>query len=339
MSAETKSLATVAPDGIELDIPGEDPAPARPLAGERSRRVDIIFAIIVTFAPPLAFALAIYLHLRGWYRIAPIDIALLLSLWFLSVAGVELGFHRLFSHASFKAHRVVRYALAALGSMGFQGPVIWWASVHRKHHRTSDRPGDPHSPYLFGDGFWALTRGFIHSHVGWIWTGSSIRFSGLERYVSDLYRDADIFRIQMNYFYWLAAGFVVPALVGGLVRGSWKGAFLGFLWGGFVRVFFMNHLAYWCTNTVTHSRLGRRAYQTGDRSTNSWLLAVPTLGQTFHNNHHAFPSSAVMGHAWWQIDIGTWILRALERAGLVWQVKVPDKAMMAKKRVTREERQ
>lgn len=329
------------PDAIELDIPGE--APDALVQGKlatrfeekspTSRPVDLIFAVIVTFAPPIAFGLAVFLHLRGWYRIGAVDIGLMLLMWFLAVTGVEVGYHRLFSHSSYKAHRAVRYALAAMGSMGFQGPVIWWASIHRKHHRTSDKPGDPHSPYLFGDGFWALTRGFIHSHVGWIWTGSSIRFHRLERYVSDLYRDEDLFRIQMSYFYWLGAGFVIPTVLGGLIRGSWQGAFLGFLWGGFVRVFFMNHLTYWCTNTVTHSPLGRRAYHTSDRSTNSLLLAIPTLGQTFHNNHHAFPSSAIMGHEWWQIDIGTWILRGLERVGLVWQMKTPDREMMEKKRV------
>ncbi|WP_394842047.1 fatty acid desaturase [Pendulispora brunnea] len=329
------------PDALELDIPGEDPgASAENRAATKfetrapaSRTVDLTFAVIVTFFPPIAFAGALYLHFQGWYRIGFIDIALMLMMWFLSVTGIEVGYHRLFSHCSYKAHPAVRRTLAALGSMGFQGPVIWWASIHRKHHRTSDKPGDPHSMYLFGTGPWALFRGFIHSHVGWIWTGSSIRFRGLERYVSDLYRDEDIFRVHMHYFRWLAAGFIVPAIIGGVVRGSWQGAFLGFLWGGFVRVFFMNHLTYWCTNTVTHSRLGRRAYHTSDRSSNSLLLAIPTLGQTFHNNHHAFPSSAIMGHEWWQIDVGTWILRALERLGWVWDVRVPDERMMAKKRI------
>jgi stearoyl-CoA desaturase (delta-9 desaturase) len=322
------------PDIIELDIPGEAPRESEAPPGvEKTRLVDLVFAIIVTFVPPLAFALAIALHVRGYYRIGAPDITVLLATWFVAVTGVELGYHRLFSHKSFKAHRAVRYALAAMGSLGFQGPVIWWASIHRKHHRTSDRPGDPHSPYLFGNGPWALVRGFVHSHVGWIWTGSSIRFQNLERYVSDLYRDDDIFRVHMKYFYWLAAGFVVPAVVGGLWRGSWQGVFLGFLWGGFVRVFFMNHLSYWCTNTVTHSRLGHRAYQTADHSSNNLFLAIPTLGQTFHNNHHAFPSSAVMGHRWWEIDVGTWILRVLERAGLVSDLKVPDPEMMKRKRV------
>lgn len=345
MSHDIASRLDVAslPDAAELDLPGEDPdapeadGPAQTLTtfearGPVSRPVDLAFAVIVTFAPPLAFVLALYLHITGWYRIGVVDIAIMLVMWFLAVTGVEVGYHRLFSHRSYKAHRAVRYALAVMGSMGFQGPVIWWASVHRKHHRTSDRPGDPHSPYLFGTGFWALARGFLHSHVGWIWTGSSIRFRGLERYVSDLYRDPDLFHIQIRYFWWLGAGFVLPAVAGGVLRGGWKGVFLGFLWGGFVRVFFMNHLTYWCTNTVTHSPLGRRAYRTADRSTNSWILAIPTLGQTFHNNHHAFPSSAVMGHAWWQIDIGTWILRALERVGLVWAIKVPNPATMARKR-------
>lgn len=330
-------LRALQPDEIELDIPGGEPdlqamRETAVIVPPESRSVDRIFAFIVTFAPPIGFIAALVLHFQGWYRIGWIEIGILLTMWFLPLTGVELGFHRLFAHGSYKAHRAVRYVLAVLGSMAFQGPVVWWASVHRKHHRTSDREGDPHSPYLFGRGVIARSRGFVHAHIGWIWTAESIRSTGWSRYVWDLYQDEDLFRIHMHYFYWLGAGFAIPAVAGGLLHGSWQGVFLGFLWGGLVRVFFMNHLTYWCINSVTHSRLGTRPYETADRSSNNWLLAIPTMGQTWHNNHHAFPSSSKMGHRWWEIDTGMWILLLLQKFGLVWRLRVPSERMMRSKR-------
>jgi stearoyl-CoA desaturase (delta-9 desaturase) len=150
--------------------------------------------------------------------------------------------------------------------------------------------------------------------------------------VTDLYRDRDVFRIHMSYFYWLAAGFALPAALGGLLHGSWKGAVLGLLWGGAVRVFAMNHLTFWCINSVAHSRFGSQPYSVPDHSKNVALLALPTLGQSWHNNHHAFPSSSTMSHAWWQLDVGDWILRALTGVNLVWGRKIPTEHQRAKKR-------
>ena len=320
----------------ELDIPGEVSVATGVIGpGIRETPIDLLadklFALFVTFIPPLSVALVLALWWSGWYRLSPIEIGLMLGMHFICVVGVEVGFHRLFSHCSYQAHRVVRMTLAALGSMAFEGPVIWWAATHRRHHRTSDKPGDPHSPHLH-TGRWAAFRGFMHAHIGWIWVPASMRPPGWARSVNDLYRDRDIFKIHMHYFYWLAAGFVIPGVIGGALHGSWKGAVLGLLWGGPVRVFVMNHLTYWCINSVTHSPvLGRRPFITSDRSTNVAVLAVPTLGQSWHNNHHAFPSSSTMSHAWWQIDIGDWILRALERFGLVWGRKFPTEHQRAKK--------
>jgi stearoyl-CoA desaturase (delta-9 desaturase) len=334
------------PDESELDIPGDVPDSA-PGSGTRRPRVEVvsplnlaadrIFAAVVTFAPIAGAVLAVVLHIKQWYRIGAIEISLMLLMQFLSLVGVEVGFHRLFSHGAYNAHRLVRMSLAALGSMAFQGPVIWWAATHRKHHRYSDRPGDPHSPHLHGPGVWPALRQFMHSHIGWIWVPESMRPIGWSRYVMDLYRDPDILKINVNYFVWLFAGFAFPGVLGGLLHWSWKGALLGVLWGGFVRVFVMNHLTYWCINSVTHSRLGYRAYRTADHSSNVPLLAVPTLGQSWHNNHHAFPTSATMSHEWWQLDLGIWVIRALERVGLVWDVRTPSAQQMAKKKLPRAE--
>lgn len=332
-----------APDALEMDIPGENPVLERDdrwlQDGPVNRLVDRVFAVIVTFMPPICFALAIYWHVTGWAPIGMIEIGILLVTWFFAVAGIELGFHRLFAHKSFNCHRAVKCALAIFGSLGFQGPVIWWAAVHRKHHRHSDRPGDPHSMYLMPEdtdyrtGFWWKVRGFIHSHVGWIWTPASTRFPQWSTYVNDLYRDLDLMRIHMYYFYILGAGFALPALAGGLLHQSWKGALMGFLWGGFIRVFFMNHLTYWGINTLSHS-IGSRPFKTADRSSNSipLLFAVPTMAQSYHNNHHAFPFSSRMAYRWYELDIGHYILALLVKLNLVWDRKFPTPAMIARKR-------
>lgn len=302
-----------------------------------NRGVDKSFAVFVTFAPPIAFGIALWMHFKGIHTIGWFDIGLMLFMFFSCLSGVELGFHRLFAHRSYKAHKAVAATLAALGSMAFQGPVIWWASVHRKHHRHSDLPGDPHSMYLFGDGFWSMFRGFVHAQFGWIWTETSIRFPDWSRYVLDLYRIKSVFKIHLNYIFWMVAGFAIPAILGSLYYGlssqQWLWGFLmGALWGGVIRIFFMNHLSFWAINSYTHGLGGYRTYKTKDHSTNSLLLAIPTMGQSLHNNHHAFPYSSVMGHRWWEIDLGTWVLLVLQKFNLVWDLKKPSKELMNRRR-------
>jgi stearoyl-CoA desaturase (delta-9 desaturase) len=335
-------MKTYQPDELELEIPGgeESLQQLNPEVRDESQKrlVDSAFAVIVTYVPPASFALALGLWWSGWYEITWVEIGCMLLMWTLAVAGIELGYHRLFSHGAFKATPGLRAALAIMGSFAFQGPVIWWAAVHRKHHRHSDRPGDPHSMYWFPDGtpvpntLMGRFRGFMHSHMGWIATPDSIRSPGWGRYVRDLYRDKSIFRIHMYYFIWLGLGFVIPAVLGGLAHGSWKGAFLGFLWGGFVRIFMMNHLSYWGINTLSHS-IGPRPYVTADYSTNSIavLFAVPTFGQSYHNNHHAFPTSSKMSHRWYELDVGHGVLWACERLGWVSERRYPNPRHMITK--------
>jgi stearoyl-CoA desaturase (delta-9 desaturase) len=307
------------------------------------RTVDRALATVVTFVPPLAFGLVLYLHWTGWARISGTDIALYAVMHLSAVAGVELGYHRLFAHGSYKANRGVKIALAICGSFAFQGPVIWWAAVHRKHHRHSDRPFDPHSIYIHPDGrnvyrsgFLQHVLGFIHSHVGWIWTPHSTRFPGWGTYVRDLYRDKDLLRIHLYYPYFLAAGLLLPAAAAALLTGTLKGALTGFLWGGFVRVFFTNHLSYWSINTLSHS-IGARPFRTADHSTNSipLLFAIPTLGQSYHNNHHAFPYSARMTYHWYELDLGLLILRFMQVVGWVWDLREPTPLAKKQKRIKR----
>lgn len=293
-------------------------------------RLDKKLAWVVTCAPPVGFVVAMVLPFYG-YPISMLDIGLWLGMHVPILIGVEVGFHRHFAHRSFKTHRAVEIALAVMGSMAFQGPVIWWAATHRRHHKYSDQPGDPHSPHLFGSGLRAQVKGLFHAHMGWLFVPQSTRADGWDRYAYDLYRDRGIFKVHSLYFYWLLLGFVIPAVVGGAVTRSWSGVFLGFLWGGLVRIFMMNHVFYWCINSVTHS-FGTRPFRSDDLSTNNVWLAIPTLGQSWHNNHHAFPSSALMGLRWWEMDIGGWVVRSLGRLGLAWDIKKPTRAMMQRQK-------
>ncbi len=309
-------------------IAGAPEAPPSAAAGTaRMRRVDIALAFVVTFLPPLAVVLGIVLWHAGVLVPGAAALATMLALQALTILGVELGYHRLFTHRSYRARRGLKLALAALGSMAFQGPVIWWSSIHRKHHKFSDIAGDPHSMWAFGDG--KLTwRGALHAHVGWLWSSRSVGRGGHAEYVNDLYRDRDLFWIHMNYAYFMLAGFVLPAIIVGAITGTWQGTLAGLLWGGFVRLFLANHLTYWCINSVLHS-VGTRPYDTNDHSTNFALLSLFTWGQGWHNNHHACPPAAVMGHRWWQLDPGAWILRGFRRLGWIDRMILPSQKIIA----------
>ena len=315
---------------MQRTVPLETAQP--PAAATETRVVDLVLAAVVTFMPPIAFLLAIWLWFTGVLVPGAVEFVVMVLMNVFCLIGVELGFHRLFAHRSYKATRGLKIVLAGLGSMAFQGPPIWWASIHRKHHRYSDVEGDPHSMYLsHPDGRWTL-RGAIHAHVGWVWSARSVGRGGFARYARDLYLDRDIFWIQMHYLHFLVAGFALPALITGLFYGTWLGAASGVLWGGFVRIFVMNHLTFWCINSVTHG-VGSRDYETRDRSTNVPLLALVTLGQSYHNNHHAYPGAAVMKHRQGQLDPGGQILHLFRRLRWVSDMILPPPDILERKRV------
>jgi stearoyl-CoA desaturase (delta-9 desaturase) len=253
-----------------------------------------------------------------------IDLGLLIGMSFLTSQGITVGFHRLFTHHSFETNRIVQFTLAALGSMAVQGALLQWVAMHRRHHQHSDTPDDPHSPHHQGKGIVGLLRGVWHAHVGWILKPDP---PNLSRYVTDLRRSCCLRVVSALFLVWVAIGLLIPAILGGLLTGTWMGVLFGLLWGGLVRICLIHHVT-WSINSVCHL-WGGRPYPTPDHSRNNFLFGVLAMGEGWHNNHHAFPTSARHGLRWWQIDTSYWVIRTLVFLGLAWNVQLPAKRSVA----------
>jgi stearoyl-CoA desaturase (delta-9 desaturase) len=244
------------------------------------------------------------------------DLVVLASVYALTGFGVTVGFHRLFTHRSFKTARPLRFLLAVLGSAAIEGPLIEWVSNHRKHHHFSDEPGDPHSPHEHGSGFRGALTGLFHAHVGWILGGDAAATP--ERYAKDLLADPVARFVDRYFVVWVLAGLALPFALGVGLTGSAAGGLTALLWGGAVRIFLLHHATF-SINSLCHF-FGRRPYDTGDQSRNLAWLALPTMGEAWHNNHHAFPSAARHGQRRWQLDPSWWLISGLGRVGLAWDI-------------------
>ncbi len=245
------------------------------------------------------------------------DIAVFAIVYFITALGVTVGFHRHLTHRSFTTSRPVRGALAIAGSMAIEGPVISWVSDHRKHHAFADQEGDPHSPHVgHGDGLKGALKGLWHAHWGWLFEHT--RRGSHERYAKDLLEDPVIRFVDRTFVVWVLAGLALPFGLGWLIGGSIDAALTGLLWGGAVRMFVLHHVTY-SINSLCHF-FGRRRFDTDDESRNLAWLAPFSLGESWHHNHHAFPTSAHHGLRWWEIDISSLVIRGMGRAGLVWDV-------------------
>jgi stearoyl-CoA desaturase (Delta-9 desaturase) len=270
---------------------------------------------MVVAVPAAALALGGWLAWGGalhWQ-----DLLVLAITYALSGLGITVGYHRLFTHRSFQTTRVLRALLAVLGSMAVEGPVIEWAATHRKHHRYSDAPGDPHSPHLDdAPGLRGALRGLGHAHVGWMFRGKDM--ANPARYAKDLLADRDLRWISRTFPLWVVIGLAVPFGLGVSLTGSLVGGLTGLLWGGAVRVFFLHHVTF-SINSLCHY-FGRRPFSTGDQSRNLAWLAPIAFGEAWHNNHHAFPTSAHHGLSRWQLDPGGWFIAGLERCNVAWDV-------------------
>jgi len=288
------------------------------------QRLERRVAIVTVVLPFIALASAIML-LSG-KAVTGLDLILCGVMYVLTAFGLTMGFHRLFTHRSFKCGAAVTACLGVAGSMAAQGPVLFWVACHRRHHHCSDDEGDPHSPHAFGGGFKGVLRGWWHAHMGWMLTHKPENY---RRLVGDLLRSRQVLAINRHYFVWIGVGLIVPALLGGLISWTWMGFFTGLLWGGLVRMFFVHHCT-WSVNSICHL-FGRAPFMTSDESKNNALCAMLTLGEGWHNNHHAFPSSARHGLFWWQLDMLYLMVRALNLCGLVWDVHVPDRQQLAER--------
>ena len=278
----------------------------------RAHKISNLFGAVVPF---LAFIAAIVLL---WNRVVDwSDLALFSVMYVLTGLGVTVGYHRLLTHRSFMTYKPVEYVLATLGSMAVQGPVIAWVADHRKHHAHTDEEGDPHSPHVGrGDGIVGAVRGLWYAHMGWLFDAHGR--AEAERYARDLVEDRGMRFLSRNFLGVALLGLLIPTGVGYALDGSLKGALTGLLWGGFVRIFMLHHVT-WSINSVCHF-FGRRRFAIEDQSTNVFWLALPSFGESWHHNHHAFPRSAVHGLKWWEIDSTAAVIRMLRRMKLAWNV-------------------
>ena len=274
-----------------------------------------LVTLVAVVVPPLGVLIA------GWglwgVALHPVDVVMFAMMYVACGLGITVGYHRLFSHRSFKTTPAIRAVLAVLGAMTIQGPLTQWVTDHRKHHAHSDDHGDPHSPHVGRRGEHGRVVGLWWSHMGWLF-----RTKGMERgeqWGRDLYADTLIRRIDRLYMLWVALSVGLPFLVGYAVRGTVIGGVETMVWAGLIRIFLFQH-ATWCINSVCHT-YGKRTYRTDDHSRNVWLLALPSFGEAWHNNHHAFPGSARHGLDRRQLDPSAMVIDTLERLGLAWDVK------------------
>jgi stearoyl-CoA desaturase (delta-9 desaturase) len=292
--------AATAPDDIE------------PIANERRDR---IITGIVTAVPILSLFFVgwqLWASLLGWN-----DVFAFLLLYVLTGLGVTVGFHRLFTHRAFKTTRWVRAVLAILGSAAIEGPVISWVADHRKHHAFSDRAGDPHSPHVdHGQGWGGAVRGLVHAHVGWLFVHT--HRGRRERYAPDLLADPVVSWVDRTFLIWALGGLLAAFGLGWLFGGRLHDALTGLLWGGAVRMLVLHHVTY-SINSLCHF-FGRRRFDTEDESRNLAWLAPLSFGEAWHNNHHAFPTSAEHGLSRSEVDVSALVIGALERVGLAWDV-------------------
>ena len=283
---------------------------------------------IYMLALPSGALFAAVLAYFGYFSWIAVGIMMVMNA--ITLFGIEVGFHRYFSHRSFRTSRKMEILLAGLGSMAGQGGVLWWTAIHRDHHRHSDQEGDPHSPTT-GSHDSRLDR-VVYAHFGWIFDPENTKAQGgwIQR-VKHWHHHHHLLAIQRDYPWWVLMGISIPILAGFLLIGGWEGALLGGIWGGPVRICLSSH-SFWAINSVCHTWGGRPFSKTHDNSRNNALVALLTFGQGWHNNHHAFPSSAYLQFEWWQVDVGGWLIRCMEKIGLVWKVNECTSTMIAQKR-------
>jgi len=291
----------------------------------QSRKEQVALAVFIA-VPFLALVAAIPVAWGGW--LSWTDVAIALVMYAITGHGVTVGYHRLFTHKAFKPQRWLKNVLAICGSMAVQGPVVRWVADHRKHHKFSDRDGDPHSPWKYGNDLRALTKGLLHAHLMWLFDAEQ---TPQRKYAPDLMKDRDLVRISKTFPMWVFVSLAAPAIAGGLITWSWQGALTAFFWGSLVRVALLHHVT-WSINSICHT-IGARPFVSRDKSANVWWLAIPSMGESWHNLHHADPTCARHGVLRGQLDTSARIIWVLEKAGWIHDVRWPVKERVQSKLV------
>jgi stearoyl-CoA desaturase (delta-9 desaturase) len=329
--ARTRAVSALLGGGLEGEAPAvarpapPAPAPATPTPVVADVRpvtypaIDRLASGVVTAIPPALIVAAAWV---GWgSALNWSDLVVLVVTYLLFGFGITVGFHRLLTHRSFQTSRALRAVFAALGSAAVEGPVIEWVATHRKHHTFSDVEGDPHSPHVGHGGGWrGALSGLFHAHIGWVFRDAEV--ADERRYARDLLEEPALRFVDRSFIAWVVLGLAFSFGLGMALTGSVAGGLTGLLWGGAVRIFLLHHATF-SINSVCHF-FGRRPFATGDESRNVAWLALPTMGESWHNNHHAFPTSARHGLGRWQFDGSAVVIRVLELTGLAWDVvRVP----------------
>jgi stearoyl-CoA desaturase (Delta-9 desaturase) len=258
----------------------------------------------------------------GWH-----DVAIAAVFYWVTGLGITVGYHRYFTHGSFKAKTPLRVALAVAGTMAMQGPVITWVSDHRKHHKYSDREGDPHSPWRYGDNAGALAKGLFYAHILWLFDPNQ---TSQEKFSPDLLADKNIARVDKLFAPLVGVSLLGPALIGGLWGMSWHGAITAFFWAGLVRITLLHHVT-WSINSICHT-FGNKDWESRDKSRNVSWLAIASFGESWHNLHHVDPTCARHGALKGQIDQSARVIRWFEQLGWAYDVRWPDEARLEAKR-------
>jgi stearoyl-CoA desaturase (delta-9 desaturase) len=299
---------------------------ARPdIDDEQSSLTQRILVGVFVAVPTLALLAAVPLA-WGW-ALSWHDVVIGAVFYWISGLGVTVGYHRYFTHGSFKAKPALRVALAIAGSLAMEGPVITWVSDHRRHHKYSDREGDPHSPWRYGDDARALAKGLLYAHMLWLFDPNQ---TSQEKFSPDLLADSKIRKVDDAFWALVLATLLLPALIGGLWGMSWHGAFTAFFWASLVRIALLHHVT-WSINSICHT-FGDKEFEARDRSRNVSWLAIASFGESWHNLHHADPTCARHGALKGQIDQSARVIWAFEKLGWAYDVRWPDEARLAAKR-------
>ncbi|KWX05088.1 stearoyl-CoA 9-desaturase [Carbonactinospora thermoautotrophica] len=295
------------------------------LGDEVKGPVEQITLALFIIVPFLALVAAVPVAWGGWLGWS--DVVIAAVMYAVAGHGVTVGYHRHFTHGSFRAKRPLRIALAIAGSLAIEGPVVRWVADHRKHHQFSDKEGDPHSPWRYGDTVPALLKGLFYAHLGWLFEREQ---TPARKYAPDLLQDKDVVRVSRAFPYLVAVSLLLPPLAGGLWTMSWQGALTAFFWGSLVRVALLHHVT-WSINSICHA-VGMRPFKSRDKSGNVWWLAVLSMGESWHNLHHADPTSARHGVLRGQVDSSARLIWIFEKLGWAYDVRWPTPERLAARR-------